>query len=52
MAPGFDVKPVVCRFPATAFLDLGGGEITFAVTPLNEWGRKGKAISTRWKMPV
>ena len=50
MPPQFDIKPVICRFQASTFSDRDGGAITFSVTPLNEWGKKGRAIKTGLKI--
>jgi hypothetical protein len=48
LPPQFDIQPVKCRFQAAEFDDRDGGEIAFLVTPLNEWGKKGRPIKTGW----
>lgn len=49
MPPQFDVQPVTCRFQSATFADRDGGAIAFSVTPLNEWGKKGRPIKTDWR---
>lgn len=47
----YDCEPVHCRFTASVF--PGGragcwGEVRFVVTPMNEWGLRGRPISSDW----